>query len=175
EDENTLRALQEEVVFLVNAAVVGFGGSVRDVDHVISITERVRDTLSLGLEVRLRAAGLLDASDESRLFEARRIVLQTRLESVFRSGHFEVEQLARRARALAEDPVVAHWLARDDADGDEYRPERADQAFMRALIAFPATFAGFDLTRPDRTGSIHSLAQLGELRSRVETLAAQIR
>ncbi len=166
DDEGTLRALQEELVFLVNAAVVGFGGSVRDVDHVLDITERVRDTVSLGLALR---AGSEDPA------AATAVVRCTRLEDLFRTGHFALEEIARAARSLTEDPVVGHWLERSETEADDYTEDRADRAFLRALVAFPATYAGFDRTRPERVRAPATADELRAIRERLDALADRLR
>ncbi|MEL6545558.1 MAG: DUF6178 family protein, partial [Myxococcota bacterium] len=165
DDENSLRAIQEELVFLVNAAVVGFGGSIRDVDHVLAITERVRDTLSLGLALRTESDDLKVAAN---------LLNQTRLESLFRTGHFALEELARDARAQANDPVVRAWLDRVETEADDYSLDRADRAFFKALLTFPATYAGFDRTRPERIQGLGTVDELDAVRKRFTELLQRI-
>lgn len=170
EDETFIRALQEELVFLVNAAVVGYGGGLRDIDHVVSITERVRDGINLGLESLSR-----DAADDERVAVARRTLETKRLESVFRAGQAALQELAQSARVLVEDPVISNWLGREETDDDEYKQEKADRAFLRQLVAHPPLIAGLDRVRPDRMRMPSTLADLDAAGERLHSLADSLR
>ncbi|MEO1172840.1 MAG: DUF6178 family protein, partial [Myxococcota bacterium] len=145
EDEGLIRSIQEELVFLVNAAVVGYGAGLRDIDHVVSITERVRDGVNLGLEALTR-----DQVADERPAKARSVIASKRLESIFQTGQAELQTVARSARALASDPIIENWLAREETDDDEYKQEKADRAFLRRLVEQPPLVGGYDRVRPDK-------------------------
>lgn len=171
EDEAFLRSFQEELVFLINSAAVAYSAALRDVDHVISIAERVRDTASLGLDLHLQQQGLESGDEDQRVDAAAQVLLKTRVENLFRRGHQRFAELGKTASALAEDPVVAIWLNAGDPAGNESLVERTERSFLRALCTSPPGYAGFDPARPDRIRGVASLEELAQLERRLDRLS----
>lgn len=168
-DDVLVQSIQQEMVFLVNTAIVAYGGVVRDLDHVIHIAERVRDGINLGLELLT-----IDSIDGERAEDAFKILNRRSLEHVFRTGHFELEKVARWARTLAEDPVLSRWLSREDTDDDDYKQEKADRAFFRTLTLHPPLLAGFDRIHPERAKLPATLDAITEMQERLDALVNTI-
>ena len=49
-DKERLSGLEQEIVWAINSAVTAYGENIRDIDQITDIAERVRDTISLGME-----------------------------------------------------------------------------------------------------------------------------
>ncbi len=162
DDVALLRRLESGFVYLVNAAVVAYGEQPRDLAHVIEIAGRVRDTLSLGLEIE---AG---SDDQGAAQHLRRRPLG----ELFRVGHAEVMKLARTAAALAARPEVATWLERDGGDHD---PDHVDRAFLRALTAARPLHAGFDALAPGRNQAFATRGELSDATARLAALGRRFR
>ncbi|HET6345646.1 MAG TPA: DUF6178 family protein, partial [Myxococcota bacterium] len=168
-----LERLEGELVHLVNAAVVAYGESPRDLAHLTEISTRVRDTLSLGLEAVLSPDAPLPFTDGEDAAEKAAAVLGTwPLLHVFQRGAAEVRPVHGAARALASDPVVAAWLNVTLATDDD--PERLDRAFLRALVLPRPLWSGFDPLRPEMTRAWASKKDIAATRARFDTLAARL-
>jgi hypothetical protein len=168
-----LERLEGELVHLVNAAVVAYGDSPRDLAHLADIATRVRDTLSLGLEAVLSPDAPLAFADGEDAAERAATVLHTwPLLHLFQRGAAEVRPLHGAARALATDPVVAAWLNVSlPADDD---PEGLDRAFLRALVLPRPLWSGFDPMRPHSARAWGSKKDVASTRARFDALAARL-
>jgi len=134
----------------------------------------VRDTISLGLEVLLARDEPQTASDPADATKAAAQLLgQWHLRDLFRHGHAATAELARAARALAADPVLASWLDKVEPEGNEYTDERRDRAFLRALIQPKPLYAGLDLVAPDRARAFGSRKDLREAEARLEAVRSR--
>lgn len=175
-DTTLLEAIEHELVYLINTAIVAYGESPRDFAHVHEIAHRVRDTVSLGLEALLSSTGtpLLDAPNAALDAQAAALLGAWHAKHLFQRGHQEVVPLQKAAYALAKDPVVARWLEQADAENDDYGQDRRDRAFMRSLIAIPPLFAGFDPVKPLRTKAFGSKQELATAEEVLNGLAARI-
>ena len=45
-----LSGLEQEIVWAINSAIIAYGENTRDIKQITDIAERVRDTISLGME-----------------------------------------------------------------------------------------------------------------------------
>jgi hypothetical protein len=172
-DHATLERLEGALVHLVNAAVVAYGDSPRDLSHLTEIAIRVRDTLSLGLEAVLSPDGPLAFPEGEAAAEKAAATLEAwPLIHLFQRGAAEVRPLHAAARALAADPVVAAWLnVTVPVDED---PERLDRAFLRSLVGVRPLWSGFDPLRPTSTRAWGTKKDVAAARARFDALAARL-
>lgn len=156
-DAKHLEALEQQLIYVINSAIVAYGNSPRDVAYVSEIAMRVRDTLSLGLETLLLQntpeVMLNDADDERAAY----LLRQWHLSDLFRWGHKEAMQLRQKVATLFKDPVLAHWLAQPTAEGDELGQEHLDKLFIRGVLQKAPLYD--DGKRAKAFGSKHEISE----------------
>jgi len=164
-DPEHLAAIEQELVYLINAAVIAFGKGPHDIGHVADMAKDVRDTVSLGLEClqgetvsASRAADLLD---------------EWPLRDVFRHGYAPVARLTASTKAMFDDPVAKGWLERT-SDAQTSGQEALDSAFVRALLRRPARHAGYDAGQPSLSHSFGSRSELDEAARRLDEIGKRI-
>jgi hypothetical protein len=171
-EPQALAAIESDLVYLINAAVIAYGETPRDLAHTTEIAARVRDTLSLGLEVLLSADHPLPEIDtDDAADQAAALLGQWPLRDVFGHGHHAVAELHLAARDLAQDPRVRAWLDTPTSEKDDYSRERVDREFLRALSADPPMWGGVDLLRAERRRAFGRLADLNEAEQRLDAIA----
>ncbi len=168
-DGEELTTAYADLVYLINAAVVAFGESPRDLAHVTAIAERVRDTVSLGLET----LAAREPDDQPLAARAATLLHRWPVRLLFAHGHHATLPLADQARALAARPEVAAWLQQPETERTDYGAERADRELMRALLGPTPLEAGFDPLLPARRRAFAGSAQLDAARQRLDELAAR--
>ncbi len=174
-DAHLVERLERDLIYLINAAVVAYGQSPRNVQYAGEIAGRVRDTLSLGLEVLLqRAEPLPHPVDAATVAEAQGLLAAWPLSDVFRYGHQAARKLATQAQKLTADPVFAAWLARSENEQDDYSEARRDRAFVHALLGRPPLLGGFDPLHPERLRAFTRRAELEEATARLTRIAEQV-
>lgn len=167
-----LEAAESDLVYLINAAIIAYGEAPGDLAHVTVIAERVRDTVSLGLERLISPDGPLQFPDGDEAAEGAATMIRIwPLRDVFRHGHALVAGLQRSARALAEDPVIRHWIDTADSEMDDYGPERLDRELMRALLEPRPLHGGYDRLRPELRKAFGSWRELREAERRLDAVA----
>lgn len=164
-DPDQLAAIEQDLVYLINAAVIAFGKGPHDIGHVADMAKDTRDTVSLGLETlqgepvsAARAAELLD---------------EWPLRDVFRHGYAPVARLAASTKAMFEDPIAKGWLERT-SDAQTSGQESLDSAFVRALLQRPARHAGYDAGRPSLSRAFGSRRELDEAARRLDEIGKRI-
>lgn len=164
-------AIERDLVYLVNAAVVAYGESPKDLHHVAEVVSRVRDTLCLGLA---KLIGPAAATLEEQELAAAQVLSKWNLTELFRHGHALVHEVAQEARVLVKDPVLAKWL--ESPPGTvEVRPEEgADRAFVQALCAVPPLWAGYDLMQPQQARAFANLGQVAAARERLIAIGERL-
>ena len=172
-DTATLQRLEAELVYLINAAVVAYGESPRDISHVGDIAARVRDILSLGLDVMLSPAGPLafDAGEDAAA-RAAQVLTDAPLMHIFQHGSLATTPLQRQAQSMGRDAVIAAWLNKDVNAVDD--PEAADRAFLQALSKARPLWAGVDPFHPQRTRAFASQNEIAQGQARLDALAQRL-
>ncbi len=167
-----LAALESDLVYLVNTAVVAYGEAPGDLTHVQQIATRVRDTVSLGLEVLLSQEAHVD-DPESPAAITRGVELLDRapVRHLFRLGHHQVVELAKSAHPLLTDPVFSAWLRAPMTERDDYSQDRLDREFIQALTAPRPLYGGYDKMHPERRKAFGSRTELKLAEARLDTIA----
>jgi len=170
-DEAALTAIESDIVYLVNAALVAYGESPRDIVHVAEIAERVCGTLSLGLETLLSAAKPLEyPGGEQAAQDAALLLHDWALRDIFRHGHQTALPLRAESVALTQISAVTQWLAEPDTEKDDYSRDRLDKELLRALLLRTPMNAGFDPLAPKRRRAIASSEDIAEIEARLRSL-----
>jgi len=174
-DPALVTKLESDLVYLINAAIVAYGESPRDVLHLTEIAARVRDTVSLGLEVVLeREANLPVGTAEAALDRAPTLLERESVRNLFKLGHQEAVKLQREAKALLADPVVSQWLNTPDTERDDYSQTRHDRELLKALTEARPLYGGFDPLRPERRKAFGSRLELGAAEERLDGIAKRL-
>ncbi len=167
-----LTTAESDLVYLINAAVIAFGEGPKDIGHVTDVAERVRDTVSLGLEVLIAGAEPLPFPEGEQAADRAAALLRTwPVREVFRHGHQVVAHLRTTAAALAEDPEVRAWLATVETDATDYGAERRDRELVRALLLPAPLYAGFDPIVPEKRKAFGSRQEVAAAEAALDRLA----
>ena len=168
-DADLLQRLESECVFLVNSALVAYGESPRNLQHSAEVAGRVRDSLSLGLEILLRNQ---DAKAELSPAASAGLLAQWPLLHLFQHAHQAVVPLQRAAVQLAADPIVHAWLNLATVPEDD--PETADRTFLAALANPRPLWGGSEPLKPESKRAFASLEQLTAAERRLQDLGARL-
>ncbi|MCK5688484.1 hypothetical protein KAI87_04395 [Myxococcota bacterium] len=174
-DQVILESVEISLVYLINTAVVAWGHGPKELAFVKLIAARVRDTLSLGLEVALspdEPLGNLDseqvAQDAARLFDIWSI------QNIFRHGHARVMSVQAAARRLAHDPIVEAWLKPLAQSDDDFSADLGDRLFMQSLLQKRPLYAAFDSMQPQVNKAFGSQTEIAAAFARIDELAERL-
>lgn len=182
-DVHALERIEQELVHLINSAVIACGESPRDLTNTLSIAERVRDTLSLGLAALFPDLQHIPPSTPhaaippptAAMLDATAWLQSDSLFELFRHGHAATAELRRDAQHLARDPIFAHFLDQQETEADDYSQRRADRAFVRGLLSRRGTVhAGKDPMRPEKFKAFATHQEIQEARARLQRIAQSI-
>jgi hypothetical protein len=175
QDTALLSQLESGLVYLINAAIIAYGESPRDLTHVALVAARVRDITSLGLEVLLnREAGVAAELAPHAVNEAAGLLARRNVRDLFRVGHHETVELQKAARALVADPVVSQWLTAPTTDRDDYTQDRLDRELLKALTEARPLYGGYEPLRPERRKAFGSRAELHAAETRLDAIANRV-
>jgi hypothetical protein len=173
-DTETLAALETDLIYLINAAVIVLGESVGDLAQVSRVAERVRDTVSLGLEVVGTPGGLDAVAGTVGATEGAELLLRWPARALFAHGHHAVRPLAEEARALAASDAGAAWLAQPETERSDYGPERMDRELVRALLETVPLYGGWDPLAPVHRRAFATLRDVATAGERLRALAGRL-
>jgi hypothetical protein len=175
-DPQSLARLEQEIGWVINGAIIGYGEKTKDVEQIIDIAERVRDTLCLGLEILLvqdDADSVLDGP-KARAQAADLLELWP-ISDLFRYGFSATLDLQKKARKALADPRFKVWYdMEEDAQQLEDYADRQERAFVTALLERHPLQGGFNLARPEDVKAFSCLAEVDVARVRLQRLVAQI-
>ncbi len=168
-DASLLDRLENEFLYLVNAAFVAYDENIGNIAHVARMAARVRDTVSLGMEHVLSPRGpLLFLNGEAVAADAAALLALWPLRALFAHGHKAVQPLQRAAVALCHDPIAANFIASNLAADDD--PRYLDRAFLRHLAVSKPLMAGYDAHHPLATKAFGKKSELVAAQARLDTL-----
>lgn len=160
--------LEQELVWAINSAIIAYGESPRDIEHVADIALRVRDTISLGLETLLSKT----ASDEqankggSDALRAVDFMKQWSMRDLFRHGYAAATPLLHDLKKAMQLSSFHAWYSLPELEQSDEPEDRLDRAFIHALKGRHPLFGGFD---PAQSGKVQAFA------CRADIIAAQLR
>ena len=167
-DASTVARIEQELVYLMNAAVVAYGEDPRDLRQVRAIATRVHDTLNLGLQDLLAQGPVV--ADVIGVAAASQLLQRWPLLHVLQTGHQLLQPLRRAAAQLAQDPAVASWLA--TASEPDEDPSYDDRAFVRGLCRQPPVLAEALPLNPDAIRAFAGHSEVQAALARLDALAA---
>jgi hypothetical protein len=173
-DQERLSRLEQEIVWAINSAIIAYGEKTNDIKQINDIAERVRDTISLGLESLLakqdpdcpldgtaaaKAAGLLDAWC---------------IIDLFRHGFAATLDLQQEARQALRDPLFSGWYNLPETEQSDEPGDRLERTFVTALLGRHPLRSGFDLDKAENIEAFSSLADINVAHVRLKRLVDRI-
>ena len=177
-DKEFLSRLEQEIVWTINSAVIAYSEKTQDIKQITDIAERVRDTISLGLESLLgqqesncSLEGAAAAAKASDLLDVWCIT------DLFRHGFAATRALQHEAQQVLREPQFSEWYNLSDAKQSDTSDESSDQldrAFVAALVGRHPLCGGFDPAKSEDVKAFACLADIKVAHVRLKRLVAQV-
>jgi hypothetical protein len=174
-DQERLSSLEQEIVWAINSAIIAYGEKTQDIKQITDIAERVRDTISLGMESLLaeqdpnvqldgaaaavKAVGLLDVWC---------------ITDLFRHGFAATLGLQQEARKALLEPRFRAWYDLADTQQSDEPGDRLERAFVAALLGRHPLRSGFDPAQAEEVKAFSCLAEINAAHLRLQQLVARI-
>jgi len=174
-DQECLARLEQEIVWTINSAVIAYGEKTQNVSQVSFITERVRDTISLGLETLLATeeAGVkLDAPVDAA--KASGLLMIWPVIDLFRQGFAATLVLQKEVQQAMGEPQFLTWYNLADTQQSDEPVDRMERAFVTALLGRHPLHGGFDLLKVEKVRAFACLDDINKTRVRLKKLVARI-
>jgi hypothetical protein len=176
-DQKALARLEQEIVWTINSAIIAYGEKTQNIKQIADIAERVRDTISLGLEALLVEQESVAQPDSAAATKASDLLITWSIIDLFRHGFAATLDLQQEVEQAMAEPVFLTWYELADTEQSEQADEttdRLERAFVAALRGLHPLRGGFD---PAEAGSVKAFASLAEIKTaqvRLKRLVAKI-
>jgi hypothetical protein len=174
-DKENLSRLEHEIVWAINSAITAYGERTQDTKQIADIAERVRDTISLGLESLLAKQepaclpdGIEAAGNAADLLDVWCIT------DLFRHGFATTQVLKKEARQALDKPKFRAWYELSDTQQSDNPSDRLERAFVTALLGRHSMHSGFNEANTEEVKAFACLADIKEARDRLKHLVDQI-
>lgn len=171
-DREQLSVLEQEIVWAINSAIIAYGEHARDIKQITDIAERVRDTISLGMESLLveeengmpegaaaKASGLLDVWC---------------INDLFRHGFGATLGLQQEARQSFDKPKFRSWYDLAETYQSDETGDRQERAFVTALLGRHPLCSGFNPADTEEVKAFACLADIDAAHIRLKKIVARI-
>lgn len=173
-DQEFLSSLEQEIVWTINSAIIAYGEKTQDIKQITDIAERVRDTISLGLETLLTQQEPNCLLDNTAAAKASELLNAWSIIDLFRHGFSAALDLKQKAQQALRDPRVQAWYNLSDAEQSDELADRLDRAFVSALLGRHPLRGGFDLANPREIKAFACLADINVAHVRLKRLIDNI-
>ena len=171
-DKERLSGLEQEIVWAINSAIIAYGEHARDIKQITDIAERVRDTISLGMESLLvqEENCLLDgaAAKASDLLQVWSIT------DLFRHGFGATLGLQQKARQSLDKPRFRAWYDLAETNQSDEPGDRLERAFVTALLGRHPLCGGFNPAHAEEVKAFACLADIDAAHVRLKKIVARI-
>jgi hypothetical protein len=174
-DQEFLSRLEQEIVWAINSATIAYGEKTQDIKQITDIAERVRDTISLGLESLLAqqepdcppdgAAAAVLASDLLNVWS---------ITDLFRHGFAATLGLQQEVRQALREPRFHAWYNLPETEQSDEPGDRLERAFVTALLGRHPMRSGFDLANAEEVKAFACLVDINVAHVRLQRLVARI-
>jgi hypothetical protein len=171
-DKERLSVLEQEIVWAINSAIIAYGENARDIKQITDIAERVRDTISLGMESLL-------VQGENRLPDGAAAKASDLLDvwsitDLFRHGFGATLGLQQEARQTLDKPRFRAWYDLAETNQSDEPGDRLERAFVTALLGRHPLRSGFNPARAEEVKAFACLADIDAAHVRLKKLVARI-
>jgi len=174
-DREELSRLEQEIVWAINGAIIAYGEKTQEIKLIADIAERVRDTISLGLEVLLnQAEPECPPQGAAAVVKAAALLAVWNVTDLFRHGFAATLGLQQEVRQALADPGFSAWFNLPDTGQAEGQEERLARAFVNALRGRHPLRGGFDPGKVEKVLAFASLAEIKVAQLRLQRLVAGI-
>lgn len=174
-DQASLCRLEQELVWTINTAIIAYGETPKDIEYVADIALRVRDTISLGLEILLARQNPGAAPDGDT--DARQAVILMKewsMRDLFRHGYAAVRALRQEVEKAMRLPMVQAWYDLPELEQSDEPSDRLDRAFIRAQLGRHPLLGGFDPANAGRVRAFTSVADINAAQTRLQQLLSRL-
>ena len=173
-DQEFLSRLEQEIVWAINSAIIAYGEKTQDIKQITDIAERVRDTISLGLESLLAKQEPNCPLDGAAAAKASALLDVWCITDLFRHGFAATLALQQEVRQAMREPRFRAWYDLPDMEQSDEPGDRLERAFVTALLGRHPLRSGFDLAKAEDVKAFACLADIDAARVRLKRLVAQI-
>ncbi|MDO8946236.1 MAG: DUF6178 family protein, partial [Desulfocapsaceae bacterium] len=174
-DQERLSHLEQEIVWAINSAIIAYGEKTQDIKQITDIAERVRDTISLGLESLLaEQEGNVQLDDAAAAAKASDLLDVWCITDLFRHGFAATLGLQQEARKALLEPRFRSWYDLAEAQQSDEPGDRLERAFVAALLGRHPLCSGFDSAKAEEVKAFSCLADIADAHLRLQQLVARI-
>ncbi len=174
-DQERLSSLEQEIVWAINSAIIAYGEKTQDIKQITDIAERVRDTISLGMESLLAEQEPdVQLDGASAAVKASDLLDVWCITDLFRHGFAATLGLQQEARKALLEPRFRAWYDLADTQQSDEPGDRLERTFVAALLGRHPLHSGFDPARAEAVKAFSSLAESAAAQTRLQQLVALI-
>ncbi len=173
-DQDFLSRLQQELVWTTNTAIIAYGEKTKATKEITGIAERVRDTISLGLESLLHEDDPNCFLDDTVISKAIGLLGDWLVSDLFKQGFWVAIALQKEVREALLKPCLQDWFDLETAQQSEESGDLLDRAFVTAILGRHPLRSGFDFAHPDAVKAFSCLADLDVAHVRLKRLVERI-
>lgn len=174
-DKDFLSRLEQEIVWAINSAIIAYGEKTHDIKQIMDIAERVRDTISLGLESLSTQQENLPPEGADAAVKAAALLDIWCITDLFRHGFAATLDLRQEARQAMQEPAFRAWYELPEMEQSDEPGDRLERAFVTALLGRHPLHGGFDPAKAEKTKAFVDLAGLHAAHGRLKRLVERIR
>jgi hypothetical protein len=171
-DKERLSGLEQEIVWAINGAIIAYGENTRDIKQITDIAERVRDTISLGMESLLVQEENSLPGDAAA--KAADLLEVWSITDLFRHGFGATLGLQQEARQSLDKPQFSAWYDLAETNQSDEPGDRLERAFVTALLGRHSLCSGFNPAHADEVKAFACLADIDAAHVRLKKLVARI-
>ena len=174
-DQERLSSLEQEIVWAINSAIIAYGEKTQDIEQITDIVERVRDTISLGLESLLaQQEPNWTLNDGTAAAKASDLLDVWSIIDLFRHGFTATLDLQQELRLALGEPRFHDWYNLPKMEQTDEPGDRLGRAFVTALLGRHPLRSGFDLGKAENVKAFASLADINEAHVYLKRLVSRI-
>jgi hypothetical protein len=173
-DLERLSSLEQEIVWAINSAIIAYGEKTNDIKQTNDIAERVRDTVSLGLESLLVQQDPDCPLDDAAAAKSVDLLDAWSIIDLFRHGFAAALGLQQEVRQALDEPLFSIWYYLPETEQSDEPGDRLDRTFVAALLGRHPLRSGFDLAKAENTRAFACLADINVAHVRLKRLVARI-
>ena len=174
-DKERLSSLEQEIVWATNSAIIAYGEKTQDVKKITDIAERVRDTISLGMESVLAKQESTSSLDGAAAADKAADLLEVWcITDLFRHGFAATLGLQHEARQALGEPRFRAWYDLAETNQSDESGDRLARAFVAALLGRHPLYSGFDPAKAEDVKAFVCIADIDAAHGRLKQLVARI-
>lgn len=171
-DKERLSGLEQEIVWAINSAIIAYGENARDIKQITDIAERVRDTISLGMESLLVQEE--NCLPDGAAAKAADLLEVWSITDLFRHGFGATLGLQQEARKSLDKPRFRAWYDLAETKQSDEPGDRLERAFVTALLGRHPLRSGFNPANAEEVKAFVCLADINTAHVRLKNLVSRI-